>query len=157
MRILDVEKQIQLSLKIVDKVKEFKEKLGKGAVDEKFRSRTRQLYEFAFYSGSLPTMAYACSKAGIQCVKISFDYLQGARSITPEEVEDMSDEALSYGLYVASILLLLKESGIAIGGTDTKTFLRNILEVANRYPYVILRFMPWLKMIAESELKPEKT
>lgn len=142
-----------LALKIINKVKEADKKI-KGNVSGKFRSRARELFSLCNYLGTHQVTAFTYAKAagkninGVESIERALKYLEGEENA----IDKIKEEALSYSLYEAAILHYLKKTGININIHS----LDNALDVAEKYEFLILPFMSWLKLMAEAELTPER-
>lgn len=141
-----------LALEVVTKVKKADEKTG-AKVSSKFRSRARELFSICNYLGIHQVTAFTYAKAagkdsGVESVKKALNFLEGQE----DAIDEMKDEALSYALYEAAVLYYLKKTRVNINPDS----LENILNLTEKYEFLILPFMSWLKLMAEAELTPER-
>jgi CRISPR type III-B/RAMP module-associated protein Cmr5 len=142
-----------LALEIINRVKRANERTGK-RVSGKFRSRIRELFSMCNYIGIRQVTAFTYAKAagknmsGVKSVENALRFLEGQE----HAINEMKDEALSYSLFEASILYYLKKIRINI---DINS-LESVLNLTEKYEFLITPFLSWLKLMAEAELMPER-
>lgn len=141
-----------IALKIINRVKEADKRTGK-KVSGKFRSRARELFSMCNYLGTYQVTAFTYAKAagketGVETVKKALNFLEGQE----DAIDELKEEALSYGLYEAAVLYYLKKTAINIDPDS----LENTLNLTEKYEFLILPFMSWLKLMAEAELTSER-
>lgn len=143
-RVLAGDELARLAYDVVSRVKEVEDEVR--GVSAAFRSRSRELFEVAYYLGSTPMLAFAYAKAKSRAVERAFRFLR--REVN--KLEGRKEE-VSYALYAAAVVDYLRRTGII-----SELGFNTVLDIATKYEFLLLPFLSWLKLISEAELEAER-